>query len=62
MTMRKDALVCGAEIIQSVETIANGYHQDGIVATVGGINFSPNTMNAIARDVTLLIEIRGKIK
>ncbi|WP_414044457.1 M20 family metallo-hydrolase [Macrococcus animalis] len=59
MTMRKDALVCGAEIIQSVETIAHEYHQDGIVATVGGINVSPNTMNAVAGDVTLLIDIRG---
>lgn len=59
MPMRKDALVCGAEIVVAIETIANQFHMDGIVATVGGINVHPNTMNAIAGDVTLLVDVRG---
>lgn len=59
MPLRKDALACGAEIIMAVETIGNEYHQDGTVATVGGIHVTPNTMNAVAGDVTLLIDIRG---
>ncbi|QLK85373.1 M20 family metallo-hydrolase [Staphylococcus sp. 17KM0847] len=59
MPMRKDAMTCGAEIIVNVESIANQYHQDGIVATVGGVDVTPNTMNAVPGDVTLLIDIRG---
>ncbi|WP_414048939.1 M20 family metallo-hydrolase [Macrococcus animalis] len=59
MPMRKDAIACGAEIIINVEEIANKYHKDGIVGTVGGVHISPNTMNAVPGEVTLLIDVRG---
>ncbi|MDO5376379.1 MAG: M20 family metallo-hydrolase [Staphylococcus rostri] len=59
MPMRKDAMTCAAEIILQVEHIANNYHSDGIVATVGGVNVTPNTMNAVPGDVQLLIDVRG---
>lgn len=59
MPMRKDAMTCAAEIILQVERIANNYHHDGIVATVGGVNVTPNTMNAVPGDVQLLIDVRG---
>ena len=59
MPMRKDAMTCASEIIIQVERIANNYHRDGIVATVGGVNVTPNTMNAVPGDVQLLIDVRG---
>lgn len=60
MPMRYDALTAAAEIILTVEATAQRYHQDGVVATVGYVDASPNIMNAIPGEVTLLIDIRGK--
>ncbi|WP_445684156.1 M20 family metallo-hydrolase [Staphylococcus sp. FSL K6-3157] len=60
MPMRVDALTTASEIILSVESIGQTYHDQGIVTTVGYANIYPNTMNAIPGEVTLLIDIRGK--
>ncbi|MDG0842220.1 M20 family metallo-hydrolase [Staphylococcus equorum] len=60
MPMRVDALTTASEIILSVESIGQTYHDQGIVTTVGYANVYPNTMNAIPGGVTLLIDIRGK--
>lgn len=60
MPMRYDALTAAAEIILTVEATAQRHHQDGVVATVGYVDATPNIMNAIPGEVTLLIDIRGK--
>nr|WP_326011167.1 M20 family metallo-hydrolase [Staphylococcus xylosus] len=60
MPMRIDALTTSSEIILSIESIGQTYHDQGIVTTVGYANVYPNTMNAIPGEVTLLIDIRGK--
>lgn len=59
MPMRRDALAAAAEITLAIERIAFDYHQQGIVGTVGGMKIQPNTMNAIAGDVSLLVDVRG---
>lgn len=56
MDMRKDALVCAAEIIVEIEKIACGGKTT--VATVGYANTTPGVLNVIPECVELGIDIR----
>ncbi|MCC2603979.1 allantoate amidohydrolase [Planctobacterium marinum] len=58
MTMRADALVAAAEMIQVVEEVAT---ELGVVATVGKIANYPNAVNVIPGDVEFTLDIRSEI-
>lgn len=59
MNMRHDALAAAAEIILSVEHIAQTYTARHVVGTVGVITSEPNVMNVIPGRVELRIDIRS---
>lgn len=61
MHMRHDALTAAAEIILSVEKLAEGLSQDGIVGTTGIVHAEPGVMNVIPGRVELGIDIRGTV-
>jgi allantoate deiminase len=56
MHLRRDALGGAAEWISAVETQAK--HTEGLVATVGKINASPNAGNVIAGNAALTLDVR----
>lgn len=62
MHMRHDALTAAAEIILSVEKLAEGLSQDGIVGTTGIVHAEPGVMNVIPGRVELGIDIRGTVQ
>ncbi len=56
MTLRQDALAGAAEFILAVEDAGN--KRDGLVATVGRIDLTPNATNAIPGRAILSLDIR----
>ena len=59
MNIRKDALVAAAEIILSLERIAQRKYLRDTVATVGIIENFPNVVNVVPGKVIMKIEIRS---
>lgn len=60
MSMRRDAVTGGAEMLLAVEEIASGAAADGdIVATVGDFSPSSGAINKICGEVTFPIDIRS---
>jgi N-carbamoyl-L-amino-acid hydrolase len=60
MALRKDALVGAARIIEAVNREARlGAQDDGLVATVGRIEVSPNAANVVPGQVRLTVEARS---
>ncbi len=60
MTLRRDAIAGGAEMVTAIETIASDADERGdIVATVG--DFSPNggAINKVCGEVTFAVDIRS---
>jgi allantoate deiminase len=58
MPLRRDALAAAAEWIVEVDRAAK--NTEGLVATVGRIEVSPNASNVIAGSVTLSLDVRHK--
>lgn len=56
MSMRRDALVAAAECVLAINRI--GLATNGLVATVGSLDVSPNAKNVIPGDVEFTIDIR----
>ncbi|MEJ7839615.1 MAG: Zn-dependent hydrolase [Thermomicrobiales bacterium] len=56
MAMRRDALVAAAECVVAIRQI--GVDTDGLVATVGSLDVTPNAKNVIPGSVTFTIDIR----
>ncbi|MFN8470901.1 MAG: Zn-dependent hydrolase [Anaerolineae bacterium] len=56
MSLRRDALAAGAEVVAAVERIARG--QPGAVGTVGRIEIGPNQSNVVPGVVRLTAEMR----
>ena len=56
MNMRDDALVKAASLITYINDLASNY--DGLVATVGQINVSPNAFSVIPGQVELTMQVR----
>ena len=56
MEMRDDALVKAAELITYVNRVAHSY--DGLVATVGKLEVSPNLFSIIPGQVDLTLQVR----
>lgn len=59
MNMRKDALCCGAEIINYLEKIAIEESIYDTVGTIGYLTNFPNAFNVISGGIKLGIDIRG---
>ena len=58
MPERKDALVCGAEIAQTIETIALSTGSIDSVATVGIFDIHPRAVNSIPSKVFMTVDVR----
>jgi allantoate deiminase len=56
MKLRRDALAAAAEWIAAVESVATS--TEGLVATVGALNISPNAGNVIAERVEARLDVR----
>lgn len=56
MAMRRDALVAAAECVLAIRHI--GVETEGLVATVGSLDVTPNAKNVIPGSVTFTIDIR----
>ena len=56
MAARRDALAAAAEIVLAVEGVGRGI--DGLVATVGALELSPNVGNVVPGEARLLLEAR----
>ncbi|HET6682500.1 MAG TPA: allantoate amidohydrolase [Gaiella sp.] len=56
MNGRRDALAAAAEIVLAVERIGRG--TDGLVATVGAMELSPNVANVVPGEARLLLDVR----
>jgi allantoate deiminase len=56
MNARRDALAAAAEIVLAVERI--GRDTDGLVATVGAMELSPNVGNVVPGEARLLLDVR----
>jgi allantoate deiminase len=56
MNLRRDALTGAAEWISAVEKLAK--HTEGLVATVGKIEASPNATNVVAGTVVMTLDAR----
>ena len=59
MGFRKDALVSAAKLILAVETAAIREKENGTVATVGGVEVDPGSINVVPGKVTLWVDLRG---
>lgn len=59
MRLRRDALCGASEVVLAVEETAKNFKVIPLVATVGVINTSPNTLNTIPGNVELRIDVRG---
>lgn len=59
MSLRSDALVGAAEMIQGFERRALGEMGEPLVATVGKLNVSPNAANVVPGQVDFTLEVRG---
>jgi N-carbamoyl-L-amino-acid hydrolase len=58
MPERKDALICGAEIAQTIETIALSTDSIDSVATVGIFDIHPRAVNSIPSKVFMTVDVR----
>jgi allantoate deiminase len=56
MSARHDALAAAAEIVLAVERVGRG--TDGLVATVGALELSPNVGNVVPGEARLLLDVR----
>lgn len=56
MNLRRDALAAASEWVLAVEKL--GQETDGLVATVGFLNNSPNTPNVVPREVVCTLDVR----
>jgi beta-ureidopropionase / N-carbamoyl-L-amino-acid hydrolase len=61
MSLRQDALVGAAGVIQAVEKLARGRPAESpyLVATVGKITVEPNAINAVPGTVRMILETRS---
>lgn len=58
MPTRRDALCAAAEMIQSIERLANQSESDDLVATVGTLEVHPGAANSIPSEVRFTIDLR----
>lgn len=58
MSLRKDALVAAAVVVQSAERLANDPHFRGTRATVGRLSVFPNSITTIPGEVTFTVDVR----
>jgi allantoate deiminase len=56
MSARRDALAAAAEVVLTVERI--GRETDGLVATVGALEVSPNVGNVVPGEARMLLDLR----
>ena len=56
MSARRDALAAAAEVVLTVERIGRG--TEGLVATVGALELSPNVANVVPGEVRMLLDVR----
>ena len=56
MAARRDALAAAAEVVLAVERV--GRSTDGLVATVGALELSPNVGNVVPGEARMLLEVR----
>jgi hydantoinase/carbamoylase family amidase len=56
MAARRDALAAAAEVVLAVERV--GRSTDGLVATVGSLELSPNVGNVVPGEARLLLDVR----
>ena len=56
MAARRDALAAAAEVVLAVERV--GRSTDGLVATVGALELSPNVGNVVPGEARLLLDVR----
>jgi allantoate deiminase len=56
MSARRDALAAAAEVVLTVERIGRG--TDGLVATVGALELSPNVANVVPGEARMLLDVR----
>ena len=56
MTARRDALAAAAEVVLAVERV--GRSVEGLVATVGALELSPNVGNVVPGEARMLLDIR----
>jgi allantoate deiminase len=56
MSMRRDALAAGAEVVLAAESLAQ--KEEGLVATVGQLSVQPGAGNVIPGKVTLSLDVR----
>lgn len=60
MTLRRDAIAGGAEMVTAIETIATEADRDGdIVATVGEFSPAGGAINKVCGEVTFAVDIRS---
>ena len=59
MRERQDALTCAAEFLLAAERIASETPE--LVATIGKLNVSPNAVNVIPGEVSMILEIRSEV-
>ena len=58
MPRRRDALCAAAEMIHSIENLANESSSDDLVATVGELSVHPGAVNSIPSQVRFTIDLR----
>ena len=59
MHERQDALTCAAEFLLTTERIASETPE--LIATIGKLSLSPNTVNVIPGEVSMVLEIRSAV-
>ena len=59
MDVRHDTLACAAELVLIAEKIAND--TPDLIATIGKINVSPNAVNVIPGECSMVLEIRSAV-
>nr|AAV31631.1 predicted N-carbamyl-L-amino acid amidohydrolase [uncultured alpha proteobacterium EBAC2C11] len=59
MYARQDAFACAAELVLIAERVAND--TSDLIATIGKINVSPNAVNVIPGEASMVLEIRSAV-
>lgn len=59
MNGRKDTLACAAELVLAAERIAGETPE--LIATIGKMNVSPNAVNVIPGEVSMILEVRSAV-
>ena len=57
MSGRRDTLTCAAELLLAAERIAG--ETTGLIATIGKLDVSPNAVNVIPGEISMILEVRS---